>query len=74
LGLEYVFSPGLGMTTQFAVFHSGGWKPQVKQAVDTCGRRWGAAALKWRRVVYKIFSGPTEVLYFRWVIVKILSH
>ena len=30
LGSEYVFLPDLGMITQFAVFHSGGWVPQVR--------------------------------------------
>jgi len=65
--------PGLGMTMQFAVFHSGGWVPQVKQAVNICGRRWGAAALKWCRVVYEMSSGLTEVPYFRLVIAKCVS-
>jgi len=55
---------------QFAVFHSGGWVPQVRQAVTSCGMRWGAAVLKWHRVVCEMSSGPTEVPYFRWLIAR----
>ena len=62
------------MTTQLAVFHSGGWTPQVRQAVKSWGRRCGAASLKRRRVEYEILSGPTEVLYFRWVIARCVSR
>jgi len=35
LGLEYNFLPGLGMTTQLAVFHSGGWTLHARQAVKS---------------------------------------
>ena len=38
--------------------------------MNSCGRRWGAAALKWHRIVYEMSSGLTEVPYFRWVITR----
>ena len=41
--------------------------------MNSCGRRWGATAVKWRRVVYEMSSEPTEVPYFRWVITRCVA-